>query len=211
LDVVAGLAGQLLTLHTRTVRTDGLGLLALDTPRNVLAFGGRNFITKLLCDFGALLGGNILALLRRNVLTNFLQDIGTLLLKHSLAILYRNIFTHVLALLSVVLGGAHLGAALAVLSGALLAGHSLALLLRGVDAGASSYGGALTLVDGIANILKFRPALLLVLGATLVVILQAGHGLGDVAAGDVRNGVALLLRGGNTFLLSVEFSVAFLL
>merc|ERR1712149_61394 len=54
LDVVADLAGNLLTLNTLTVRAHRLGLLPLNAPRNVLAFGGRNFITELLGDFGAL-------------------------------------------------------------------------------------------------------------------------------------------------------------
>ena len=87
----------------------------------------------------------------------------------------------------------------------------LALLLRNVDAGAGSDSGALALVDGVADILELRPALLLQLGAALLVILQVGHGLDDVATGGVRHSVALLLRGSHTLLLGIELRAAFLL
>merc|ERR1719428_2742417 len=48
LDVVADLAGHLLALHTLAVRADGVSFLALHSPWDILALGGRNIFAHLL-------------------------------------------------------------------------------------------------------------------------------------------------------------------
>merc|ERR1719427_448038 len=211
LDVVADLARHLLALHTLAVRADGVSFLALHSPWNILALGGRNTFAHLLGYLVALLGRNILALLRWDIRADFLLDIRALLVKLRPAVLNWRLLTYILALLLVVLGGAHLVAALLVLGCALLAGYGLALLLGNVNAGAGGDSGALALADSVTNILELRPTLLHELGAALVVVFQIRHGLDDVLTGGVRYSVALLLRGSHTLLLGVKFRVAFFL
>ena len=63
LDVVADLAGHLLTLNTLAVRADGVSFLPLHSPWDILALGSRNIFAHLLGYLVALLGRNILALL----------------------------------------------------------------------------------------------------------------------------------------------------
>merc|ERR1739838_198613 len=132
LDVVTDLAGQLLAFNPLAVRADGLSFLALHVSWNVLALGGRDILAHLLGYLVAVLGWNILALLRRDIRADFLLDIRALLLKLRPAVLNWRILANILALLLVMLGGAHLVAALLVLSCALLVGYGLALLLRHV-------------------------------------------------------------------------------
>merc|ERR1719427_1220393 len=80
LDVVADLARHLLALHTLAVRADGVSFLALHSPWDILALGGRNIFAHLL--------GYLVALLRRDIRADFLLDIRALLVKLRPAVLH---------------------------------------------------------------------------------------------------------------------------